>query len=169
MVLSSTYIASAYANYKLTRLKPKKGVKIAGRSKRRALAELDWTGVVLLTATIILILVPVSLGGSIRPWKSAAVITPLVLGGLSFITLVVWEAKISKNPFMARELFVGKWRTFTMFLVVDFVAGMGLYAAAAFWAQFVRGVWLGDPIKVGITGIPGGVGGAGKSAACAQA
>lgn len=139
---------------------PKKGVKIAGRSKRQALSDLDWTGVVLLTATIILILVPVSLGGSLRPWKSAAVIVPFILGGLSFIALVIWESKISKNPFMARELFAGKWRTFTMFLVVDFVAGMGLYAAAAFWAQFVRGVWLGDPIKVGITGIPGGVGGA---------
>jgi hypothetical protein len=73
-----------------------------------------------------------------------------------------WESKISGNPFLARELFTGQFRKFIMFLVVDFVAGMGLYAAAAFWAQLVRGVWQGDPIQVGILSLPGGLGGARK-------
>jgi hypothetical protein len=42
------------------------------------------------------------------------------------------------------------------------VAGMGLYAAAAFWAQLSRGIWEASPIKVGILSIPGGASGAGK-------
>ena len=69
------------------------------------------------------------------PWSSKGVIAPFVLGGVSLVTLVVWEAYYAKNPFMARELFIGKWRTFGLFLVVDFVAGMGLYAALAFWVR----------------------------------
>jgi len=38
----------------------------------------------------------------------------------------------------------------------------GLFAAAAFWAQLVRGMWNGSPIDVGILSLPGGLGGAGK-------
>jgi len=43
-------------------------------------------------------------------------------------------------------------------LVVDFVAGIGLYTAAAFWAQLARGVWGRSPIAVGYLNIPGGFG-----------
>jgi len=45
-----------------------------------------------------------------------------------------------------------------LFLVVDFVAGIGLYTAAAFWAQLARGVWSRSPIAVGYLNIPGGFG-----------
>jgi hypothetical protein len=111
---------------------------------------------------IILLLVGIALGGVTFPWNHAGVICPIVIGCTTLVAFWIWEAKFSRNPFMARDLFVGKTRTFTMFLLVDFVAGMGLYAAAAFWAQLVRGMWEGDPIKVGILCIPGGFGGAGK-------
>jgi hypothetical protein len=39
---------------------------------------------------------------------------------------------------------------------------VGLYSAAAFWAQLVRGVWSGSPMAVGWLNIPGGFGLAGK-------
>lgn len=45
---------------------------------------------------------------------------------------------------------------------MSFVLG-GVSAAVGFWAQAVRGVWNGDPIKVGIMCIPGGLGSVGKS------
>lgn len=51
---------------------------------------------------------------------------------------------------------------FSLFLVMSFFLG-GVGAAIGFWAQAVRGIWNGDPIKVGILCIPGGVGAASKS------
>jgi hypothetical protein len=51
---------------------------------------------------------------------------------------------------------------FSLFLAMSFFLG-GVSAAVAFWAQAVRGIWNGDPIKVGILCIPGGIGGACKS------
>jgi hypothetical protein len=87
----------------------------------------------------------------------------MIIGVLSLVVFYVWEAKVAKFPFMAHELFIGQGRKFVLFLVVDFVAGMGLYAAAVFWAQLVRGVWEGNPIDVGILSLPGGLGGAGES------
>ena len=65
---------------------------------------------------------------------------------------------------MAPELFAvkgGNWRKYPMFLVITFVMGMALYAAAAFWTQQVQGMWTSDPIKIGVWSIPGGIGGAG--------
>jgi Fungal trichothecene efflux pump (TRI12) len=132
-----------------------------GRSRRKALQELDWTGVFLLNSGLLLVLVGISVGGS-RPWTSAVVLAPFLIGAIELLSFFFWEGKIAANPFMAKELFTGQFRKFIMFLVVDFVAGMGLYAAAAFWAQLVRGIWQGDPIEVGILSLPGGLGGAGS-------
>ena len=99
---------------------------------------MDWSGVFLLNSGLLLLLVGISIGGE-HPWSSATVLAPLVIGIVELLAFWVWEWKGSANPFMARELFTKQQRKFVMFLVVDFVAGMGLYAAAAFWAQLVRG------------------------------
>jgi hypothetical protein len=132
-----------------------------GKSKRQAFKELDWSGVVLLNTGLLLLLVGVSVGGPGK-WTSVPVLAPLIIGITELVFFFIWERRIAANPFLARELFDGQFRRFVMFLIVDFVAGMGLYAAAAFWAQLVRGVWQGDPIEVGILSIPGGTGGACK-------
>lgn len=55
----------------------------------------------------------------------------------------------------------GQSRKFSLFLVMSFFLG-GVSAAVGFWAQAVRGIWNGDPIKVGILCIPGGMGAASK-------
>jgi MFS transporter, DHA2 family, multidrug resistance protein len=132
-----------------------------GMSQRKALRDLDWTGVFLLNSGLLLVLVGISVGGA-HKWTSAVVLCPFVIGVAELVVFFFWESKISANPFMARELFTEQFRRFIMFLIVDFVAGMGLYSAAAFWAQLVRGVWQGDPIEVGILSLPGGLGGARK-------
>jgi hypothetical protein len=124
------------------------GLQLKDQSKWAAFKNLDWTGVFLVNTAIILLLVGIGIGGVTFPWKHAGVIVPIVIACVLFGVFWTWEAKFAKQPFMAKQLFVGKTRTFTMFLIVDFVAGMGLYAAAAFWAQLVRGMWQGDPIKV---------------------
>jgi hypothetical protein len=100
---------------------------------------MDWSGVFLLNSGLLLLLVGISIGGE-HPWSSAIVLSPLVIGIVELLAFWIWEWKGSTNPFMARELFAKQQRKFVMFLIVDFVAGMGLYAAAAFWAQLVRGM-----------------------------
>jgi hypothetical protein len=158
VVLNTVSIAAAWIWYH----PPSHGAKLGNRTKMQAFRDLDWTGVGLMNTGIILILVAIGIGGTTVPWSSPGLIALIVISILSLVVFWLWEAKFAKNPFMARELFAGKARTFTAFLLIDFVAGMGLYAAAAFWAQLVRGLWQGDPIKVGILCIPGGIGGAGK-------
>jgi hypothetical protein len=110
---------------------------------------------------VVLFLMGVAFGGADFPWKSAGTILPIVIGICSLIALGIWEWKIASNPFFAHELFIGQARTFPIFLIITFVGGMSLYSAAAFWTQQVQGMWFRDPIKIGLSSIPGGIGGAG--------
>jgi hypothetical protein len=124
------------------------------------LAGLDWFGVFLMVAGIVLTLCGLSFGGTQFPWKSAGVIGPMLAGISCLIGLFYWEWKVAKNPFFAHELFRGKARTFTVLLLLTFVAGMSLYTAAAFWTQQCQGMFTRDPIRIGVSSIPGGAGGA---------
>jgi hypothetical protein len=114
----------------------------------------------LLAVGVVLFLMGVAFGGADFPWRSPGTILPIVIGLCSLITLGFWEWKIAANPFFAHELFIGQSRTFPIFLIITFVGGMSLYSAAAFWTQQVQGMWFRDPIKIGLSSIPGGVGGA---------
>jgi len=124
------------------------------------LAGLDWVGVFLMVAGIVLTLCGLSFGGTQFPWKSAGVILPMFVGISCILGLFYWEWKIAKNPFFAHELFVGKARTFSLLLILTFVGGMSLYTAAAFWTQQCQGMFTRDPIRIGVSSIPGGAGGA---------
>ncbi|QDS74911.1 hypothetical protein FKW77_004056 [Venturia effusa] len=156
VILNAVSIGAAWIWYH----PPSQGAKLGNRTKMQAFKDLDWTGVGLMNTGIILMLVAIGIGGTTVPWTTPGLLALVAVSIMSLLSFWLWEAKFAKNPFMARELFAGKARTFTAFLLIDFVAGMGLYAAAAFWAQLVRGLWQGDPIKVGILCIPGGIGGA---------
>jgi hypothetical protein len=112
------------SSIKLMSFKPKSGKRLGNHTKLQALRHIDWIGVFLQTAGIVLLLVGITLGGN-YPWTSAKVLSTLIIGIVSLIVYGLWEWKGAKNPFMAHELFIGKSRTFVLFLVVDFVAGMG--------------------------------------------
>ncbi|KAF2403608.1 MFS general substrate transporter [Trichodelitschia bisporula] len=139
---------------------PPAGGRIVGKSQIRRVRELDWMGIFLMAVGIVLTLMGINFGGETFPWKSAGVISPLVIGLLCLVALGFWEWKVATNPFFAHELFIGNGRTFSLFLVITFVGGMSLYAAAAFWTQQCQGMFFRDPIKIGVSSIPGGVGGA---------
>jgi hypothetical protein len=139
--------------------KPPRGTLPEGKSALKAFAELDWLGIALLAGGIVPTLVGISSGGTLFPWNSAGVIAPLTIGTLSFIMLFLWEWKGSKNPFFSHELFEGKNNRFGVCLILTFVAGMSLYAAAAFWTQQCQAMFFSDPTKIGLSSIPSGIGG----------
>jgi len=136
---------------------PKRGKRLSHLTKRQALKHMDWIGVFLQTAGLVLFLVGITLGGT-YPWTHPKTLGTLISGIGTLVLYGLWEWKGAKTPFLAHELFRGKLRTFCLFQVVQFVAGMGLYSAAAFWAQLVRGVWSGSPMNVGYLNLPGGFG-----------
>ncbi|KAF2104228.1 TRI12-domain-containing protein [Rhizodiscina lignyota] len=61
------------------------------KTKRQLLKELDYVGIFLWTAGLTVFLMGISWGGVIYPWKSAAVISSTVLGGVCLIVLFIYE------------------------------------------------------------------------------
>ena len=91
--------------------------------------------------------------------RSAHFIAPFVLGILTLLALGLYEALWAKNPLLHPFLFK-RVRTFTMLLVIGFVAGLQYYGLIAFLPTFLSTVYNnGDATQTGIDSIPFGTGG----------
>ncbi|KIW86160.1 hypothetical protein Z517_01555 [Fonsecaea pedrosoi CBS 271.37] len=105
------------------------------KTKLQLLTELDYVGLVLFSAGCAIILMGINWGGSLHPWKSAACIAPIVIGGASLIALGFWEVYADlKYPILPPKLF-RQWRSFTAVLAVVFVGGMLYYSNAVLWPR----------------------------------
>ncbi|KIH93814.1 hypothetical protein SPBR_05803 [Sporothrix brasiliensis 5110] len=116
------------------------------------LAELDYVGLVTFTAGCVLLLLAISWGGVLHPWKSAIVIGPIVVSGMLFVFLGFWEAYAPlPHPILPPRLF-RKTREFTTVLFVIFVAGMLYYSNLALWPRVSSLLFIpaNDTIKRGI-------------------
>lgn len=61
-----------------------------GRTKIDLLKKLDYLGITLYSCGVVLFLMGVSWGGGMYPWRSAPVITTLVLGVLILAIFMFW-------------------------------------------------------------------------------
>lgn len=98
--------------------------------------NLDYGGIFLYTAGLLLLLLGLSWGGSIHPWKSAAVIAPIVIGALLLVALGLYETYMPlKEPLIPVHLFKnGPWVASITLLGL----GAGVYYAFALvWPTMV--------------------------------
>ncbi|TGO43701.1 hypothetical protein BOTNAR_1407g00010 [Botryotinia narcissicola] len=72
---------------------------------RAKLGMIDWIGVAVSVAAIVLLLVPLSQGGSTFAWDSALVIAMLTIGVVTFAVFLAVEWKVAKLPIMPIHLF----------------------------------------------------------------
>ncbi|TGO44569.1 hypothetical protein BCON_0495g00010 [Botryotinia convoluta] len=72
---------------------------------RAKLGMIDWIGVAMSVAAIVLLLVPLSQGGSAFAWNSSLVIAMLAIGVVTFAVFLAVEWKVAKLPIMPIHLF----------------------------------------------------------------
>lgn len=65
--------------------------------------KVDYLGSLFSTAGIILLLIPISGGGTYFAWKSPMVIVMLNLGGICMVLFLVTEWKVARLPIMPRK------------------------------------------------------------------
>lgn len=68
-------------------------------------------------------------GGNSFPWKSGAVIAPIIIGVLLLIFFVVWEAIYVQHPMVPGALFKDR-RPVTISLIIIFVCGKSIIPLA---------------------------------------
>lgn len=64
---------------------------------------IDWLGIACNVAAVVMLLVPVSEGGSLLSWDSATVIALLVVGTLMVMAFLLIEWKVASLPIMPRK------------------------------------------------------------------
>ena len=89
-------VVGCVAAYMLPSNPPKGGLRENAR-------KIDYWGLLSASAAVILVLIPVSGGGSYFRWDSPMVISMLVIGALLFVFFVVVELRIAQLPMMPSE------------------------------------------------------------------
>lgn len=129
-------------------------------TRRAAFLRLDFVGIGLYAAGLVLFLIALAWGGSAgHAWTSASVLAPLIIGLATLGACFAYEAFVVDDlqAFFPRHLF-RQFREFTVLLVVSFVAGMVYYPNAGLLPESTLFVFTNNPTQLGITLIPNGMG-----------
>ncbi|KAI8942463.1 hypothetical protein NX059_000531 [Plenodomus lindquistii] len=77
-----------------------------GNSRVRMILDFDWIGFVLFIGGLVILLMGLSWGGTVHPWRSSWVIATIVCGGLSLVAFGFWQSYMPlKEPLVPRGLF----------------------------------------------------------------
>ncbi|KAF2733064.1 fungal trichothecene efflux pump [Polyplosphaeria fusca] len=121
---------------------------VHGKTRWQQFKELDFVGIFLFVAGVIIFLIGLSWGGTAYPWKSAAVICAIVLGALTLVAFALYEAYIFKGqPLMPPRLF--KKIEFVAVVMVATIAAMVYYALTVLWPTILGTVYTTSSYKIG--------------------
>ncbi|KAK9471357.1 MFS multidrug transporter-like protein [Dipodascopsis tothii] len=110
---------------------------IHGNLKEKIL-KVDFMGIVLCSGAIVLVLVPVSSGGSVYKWNSAVVISLLTIGGLLFASFLLVEIRVAKLPMMPLRIFK-VWPVAAM-MIQNILIGMYYYCVLNYQSAYFQNV-----------------------------
>lgn len=108
------------------------------QSVRERLRHVDWTGMLILTASLISLLYGVTSGGVLQPWDSAVVIFTIVIGTCGIICFLLYEAYFAKEPMIPLRIFSS--RTAGAAYISSFILGFVLWAMQYYLILYVRSV-----------------------------
>ncbi|WVW79350.1 hypothetical protein I302_101318 [Kwoniella bestiolae CBS 10118] len=91
-------------------------------SMSRKLVQVDYLGVLMSSASIMLLLVPISGGGGTFAWSSPTVITLLIVGVVCGVIFMIVEGRVAKLPILPLRLF--RLRTPCIISFQSFFIGM---------------------------------------------
>lgn len=109
-------------------------------TKVQQLKQLDYVGIFLYISSIVLILLPLSWGGSLFPWNSAATIATLVVGLVLLVATGLWEA-YSKQPSPLIPMHFFKNRGFISLVVCATIGSCSYFPCIYLWPQQVAQIY----------------------------
>ena len=125
--------------------------KMVGRTKDK-LRTIDYWGVLASSIGLILLLIPISGGGTYFEWTSPMVISMLVLGSASMIMFVVIEWKLAVMPMMPLHLFRNP--PVSAIIVQNFLLGVVYYSHLYILPVYYQNVRQFSPLKAAALTIP---------------
>src|SRR5206468_6736251 len=101
------------------------------------LATVDWAGTALLVASVVPLLLAVTLDKEQYPWSSPAVVALLLVAAVATALLLVVESRVP-SPVIALDLF--RNRTFAVVSAASTLVGASFFAAVFFLSIFMVNV-----------------------------
>lgn len=119
------------------------------KTKLSELRELDYGGLILYSAGLVLVMLGFTWAEGTYPWKSAHVITPLVVGVLTITAFVFYEAYMPlKQPLLPLRLF--KHPNIVPVVLVGCVGQMVYYALNVLFPQQAAQLFTTNNILIGL-------------------
>jgi MFS family permease len=123
-----------------------------GISKLRRVLLIDWFGVFLVTAGLVLLLVALNYGGNPDSWVSRKVLAPMILGIVCLLGFAAWSWKGTSEGIVRHDLF--EHRNYSITLLAVFTAGMVFFGGQAYIPQEVLYLFTSDPVMTSIWSYP---------------
>ncbi|CAK7231301.1 hypothetical protein SBRCBS47491_007883 [Sporothrix bragantina] len=118
------------------------------RSKWNELKRLDFGGLILFTAGLVLFLIGLSWGGQSYPWKSAKVIATIVVGALCLVAFGFYEALMPlSHPLIPMSLFYN--RAYVALVLCATVCSMIYYSINIIWPTEISALFTTDSQMIG--------------------
>ncbi|OAG44853.1 hypothetical protein AYO21_00815 [Fonsecaea monophora] len=117
-------------------------------SRKETVKHLDYVGLVILVGSVTSLLLGISWGGQRYAWKSANVIATIVVGGVGFIILILWERfGKPRHPVLPLYLFAN-WN-FDCLTALACVGSMIFYASSIVLPQQMAILYRQSPSATG--------------------
>lgn len=129
------------------------GIEARDGNVRAELKKMDVVGTLLLTMAVILVLVPLSMAGALHPWGHPVIVTPLLLGLVSFVGFGFFQrSKYCVHPIMPPRVFSN--RTTNIALALTTIHGFVTYGFQFYLPPFFQAVKGSSPTQSGIEVLP---------------
>jgi MFS family permease len=127
---------------------PYEMLHVRGKSKWRMVMDLDWLGICLLSAGLILFLIGLNWGGSTYPWKSAHVLATLLVGFATMAGFCVWEVFCGlEYPLIPMRLFLNI--QYVAIVACASVGAMIYYSMLVLWPTLCQTLFTTSSEEVG--------------------
>ncbi|KAK1831048.1 major facilitator superfamily domain-containing protein, partial [Podospora conica] len=127
-------------------------LKTKRTSMMTKLARVDWLGSFLFVAGTTSFLIGISWGGVQYPWKSARVLTPIIIGVFGVVLCVFWEVFFAKEPILRPSLFSSS-SAILMYICALF-QGLILFCALYYVPFYFTAVHFVTPTQAGLDIFP---------------
>jgi MFS family permease len=124
-----------------------------GLSVLQQIGQVDYVGIILLTAAVVLILCALTLAGTVYSWSDPTIVVSLSGGFVGVIAFIFWErSRRCSHPIMAPHVFSN--RTTIAALAITTIHGFITYGFQFYLPPFFQAVLGASPSRSGVLILP---------------
>lgn len=125
------------------------------KTRRQQFKELDYIGLLAITAGLVILVSGLTLGGETYPWDHPFTVAPLAVGPATLLLGFIYDWTLAANPMIPLNLFKPKmFRRYVAILVVLFTSGMNFHALSTLLPQGSLLMFTTDGMEIGVMSLP---------------